>query len=195
MKVRAAVPDDLPRLLALERQADTAAHWGEQHYSALLTQAASGTGESGSGPRRICLVVEVASESQAGVKAGAASATGEEAPGARSEVAGFIVAQSLGAEWEIENLAVEAGSRRRGLASRLLQQLLGCALEAGATHIALEVRESNHAARGLYAKWGFREAGQRRNYYRDPQESAILLLYTATPAGTKGEAGGTPCKR
>jgi ribosomal-protein-alanine N-acetyltransferase len=39
----------------------------------------------------------------------------------------------------------------------------------------LEVRESNTAARRLYASRGFEEMGRRRGYYKRPAEDAIVL--------------------
>ena len=168
MKIRAAVRDDIPRLVALERQAESAAHWGEQHYRALFP---AGECQPGA-PQRLCLVVEVTPEQ---------SSAGQSGPAAQLRVEGFIVAQVVDGECEIENLVVAAASRRRGLASRLLEQLLRLALDQGAKMIALEVRESNQAARSLYAKWGFREVARRRGYYRDPPEAAVLLHLAAAP--------------
>ena len=39
----------------------------------------------------------------------------------------------------------------------------------------LEVRESNRAARALYASRGFTEIGRRQAYYRRPVEDALVL--------------------
>jgi len=39
----------------------------------------------------------------------------------------------------------------------------------------LEVRDSNVAARALYASRGFAEIGRRRDYYRRPREDALVL--------------------
>lgn len=169
MRVRAAVPEDITRLLAIERQAGTAAHWSEQHYQAIFVQPGADHGS----PGRLCLVAESAAGSRG--KADCTRGAGEDRP---LQVMGFLVAQCAGEDWEIENLVVDAGCRRRGLASRLLEQLLRCAGEQGAKAVTLEVRQSNQAARALYAGWGFREAGQRRNYYRDPEEAAIVLTFS-----------------
>jgi len=48
----------------------------------------------------------------------------------------------------------------------------------GGIDVYLEVRESNHAARALYEKWAFQEAGRRKSYYRDPDEDALLLRFS-----------------
>lgn len=87
---------------------------------------------------------------------------------------GFVVGRGLGEEWEIENVAVAGPARRRGLATRLVGEMLDHARERGAQSIYLEVRESNRAARALYEKWAFVESGRRKSYYHDPPEDALV---------------------
>ena len=86
----------------------------------------------------------------------------------------FLVARGSSDEWELENLAVSGPARRRGLASRLLGEFIDRIRRQGARSVFLEVRESNHAARSLYQKWGLTESGRRKNYYRDPAEDAVV---------------------
>ncbi len=57
----------------------------------------------------------------------------------------------------------------------LLGAALGAAAGRGATGAVLEVRASNLAAQALYARFGFRVAGRRKNYYRDPPEDALVM--------------------
>jgi [ribosomal protein S18]-alanine N-acetyltransferase len=92
----------------------------------------------------------------------------------RGRSCGFICAQSVAGEWEIENVVVAADSLRRGIGNELVSALVQRARSESASAILLEVRESNLAARGLYEKHGFREVGRRRGYYADPVEDAIL---------------------
>ena len=91
---------------------------------------------------------------------------------------GFLVAQAISEEWELENIAIAAEARHRGLGSRLVRDFLDQARAAGAQAVFLEVRESNHAARALYRKWAFVESGRRKNYYRDPSEDALVLTFS-----------------
>lgn len=87
-------------------------------------------------------------------------------------LAGFVVWRNLApGEAEILNLAVAPEQRGRGIATRLLAPLLG---QERMTWY-LEVRESNLAARSLYARLGFREAGRRLHYYRDTGEAAVVM--------------------
>ena len=89
-----------------------------------------------------------------------------------SAVVGFIVVRQVaGREWEILNLAVAPGARRRGIGRHLLGDLL--ARHAG--EFFLEVRESNFAARRLYEYAGFQEITKRLQYYTDPIEAAIVM--------------------
>lgn len=90
---------------------------------------------------------------------------------------GFVVVHIIGEEWEIENIVVAPQMQRRGLGHKLLKQLMKFAQINHATKVILEVRESNQAARNLYKKCGFGENGQRKNYYQNPSEAAVLYEY------------------
>jgi ribosomal-protein-alanine N-acetyltransferase len=91
-----------------------------------------------------------------------------------SQVAGFLVSrQTAPGEREILNLAVEPSQRRRGVARALLQG----ELRREKTQWFLEVRESNRGAILLYQNAGFRVAGRRESYYRDPPETGIVMKF------------------
>jgi ribosomal-protein-alanine N-acetyltransferase len=92
-------------------------------------------------------------------------------------VQAFIVARQLEREWEIENIATATIARRRGLGTRLLGEIMAIAYSCSAREVTLEVRKSNHAARGLYQKWGFVESGRRADYYTAPVEDAIIFRF------------------
>jgi ribosomal-protein-alanine N-acetyltransferase len=94
-----------------------------------------------------------------------------------SGVVGFIVGRQVGNEWEIENIAVTGSARRCGLGTRLLGEFLDLVRDRGGKEIFLEVRESNLAARALYEKWAFVEAGRRKGYYQGPSEDALVLKF------------------
>ena len=74
---------------------------------------------------------------------------------------------------EILLLGVAPGRRQQGLGRRIVDALLElCDRKAG---VFLEVREGNGAARKLYESAGFAEIARRRNYYKDPQEDAVIM--------------------
>jgi [ribosomal protein S18]-alanine N-acetyltransferase len=91
------------------------------------------------------------------------------------KIAGFIVMRVAASEMEILNLVIAPEARRKGLATRLLGAAFTQARAAGVTRAFLEVRESNSAARSLYASFGFQEGGRRQRYYANPTEDALLL--------------------
>jgi ribosomal-protein-alanine N-acetyltransferase len=91
---------------------------------------------------------------------------------------GYCIAQQVADELHIHNVAVAPALRRRGLARRLLSQLLDEARAHGVRVALLEVRESNAAARALYESLGFDAVGHRRGYYASPAEDALLLQKT-----------------
>ena len=74
---------------------------------------------------------------------------------------------------DITTVAVRASDRSRGLVTRLMLVLVDAALSAGARHLTLEVRLSNHPARELYQRFGMAPVGLRKNYYRD--EDALIM--------------------
>lgn len=78
-------------------------------------------------------------------------------------------------ELHINNLAVSPEFRRQGIATTLLNYVLGESARLGAQRATLEVRRSNEAARRLYAQLGFSAAGVRRAYYTNPVEDALVL--------------------
>jgi [ribosomal protein S18]-alanine N-acetyltransferase len=96
-----------------------------------------------------------------------------------TQVAGFLVARCAGPEWELENVIVAEGFRRRGFASRLLAGFLDHVGATSGSAVFLEVRESNLAARGLYEKSGFLPSGHRVGYYHQPDEDAIIYRLSA----------------
>jgi ribosomal-protein-alanine N-acetyltransferase len=95
-------------------------------------------------------------------------------------VVGYSVAWFAADEAELANVAVSAAMRGRGVGALLLDAMLGESAHRGAATVYLEVRESNAAARRLYASRHFREVARRRRYYHNPTEDALVL---ARPLG------------
>lgn len=99
------------------------------------------------------------------------------------------------AEMEIVNIAVHPEWRRRGFARELLAILLQAALKMGIEKVALEVRESNFAARALYAQAGFQQTGIRKKYYPDTGEDGLVLTRDIIQSMAAPAAGETICKK
>jgi ribosomal-protein-alanine N-acetyltransferase len=79
------------------------------------------------------------------------------------------------AEMHINNIAVGLSFRRMGVGGRLLRALLARGRAMGAETALLEVRASNLAAHGLYQSFGFSVIGERRGYYMNPPENALVM--------------------
>jgi ribosomal-protein-alanine N-acetyltransferase len=98
------------------------------------------------------------------------------------DVRGYIVAWHVLDEGEIGNLAVHDSARRQGIGARLLDGAIAAVRASDVDSLYLEVRDSNAAARALYASRGFAEVGRRREYYRRPKEDALVLRLDLEPA-------------
>jgi ribosomal-protein-alanine N-acetyltransferase len=157
VQVREANPGDVPAMVNLERQSPSAGHWSQEQYEKLF-RATDGPCLS----ERVAWVMEEDEHDRRGGNS------------RQAEILAFLVAQRIEYEWELENVVVRAETRRRGVASLLLRELVAHACARHGSSIFLEVRQSNQAARALYRKFGFEEAGLRRGYYANPLEDAIL---------------------
>jgi ribosomal-protein-alanine N-acetyltransferase len=77
-------------------------------------------------------------------------------------------------EAQIIDIYILEKYRQQGLGTKLLQAFIAQAKQR-AKYIILEVRESNLAAQGLYAKFNFQNLSLRKNYYSNPTEDALVL--------------------
>lgn len=93
------------------------------------------------------------------------------------EVAGYIGAHNILGEVYITNVAVFSKYRRRGIAETLIKNLICVSSSENADFITLEVRKSNIGAINLYTKMGFKNVGERKNFYENPREDALLMTY------------------
>ena len=90
---------------------------------------------------------------------------------------GYVGMMTVLDEGYIGNVAVDPAARRQGIGGALIEELLDRSRKRGLAFVTLEVRESNLAARGLYAGRGFVPVGLRKNYYTAPKENAVLMTY------------------
>jgi ribosomal-protein-alanine N-acetyltransferase len=98
-----------------------------------------------------------------------------EVPSVREYIFGFAGFWIMAGEVHITNIAVRQKHRRQGIGELLLISLINLATKLEAQFITLEVRASNTAAQGLYAKYGFARVGVRRSYYTDNREDGVLM--------------------
>ena len=86
-----------------------------------------------------------------------------------AEVVGFLAVQENIFEAEVLQIAVKEAYRGQGLASALFAQL------PTDKEIFLEVRSSNHRAQAFYKKEKMAVIAERKAYYHDPVEDAIIM--------------------
>lgn len=145
-RIRPMAAADLDRVQEIAATLKDAPHWPLAAYAAALDPLAT--------PRRFCLVAEEP---------------------AQAAVVGFAVASAVGAEAELESIAVAPGWQRRGVARLLFAALAAALRQAQASEVTLEVRASNLPALAFYRSLGFVECGLRPRYYGNPVEDAVLM--------------------
>ncbi|MBQ8600871.1 MAG: ribosomal protein S18-alanine N-acetyltransferase [Clostridia bacterium] len=85
--------------------------------------------------------------------------------------------QNVGGQGDILTIGVDPACRRKGIGEALLIAMMEEFRQMDGKQLFLEVRISNAAARRLYEKCGFAEISSRKNYYKAPQEDAIIYMY------------------
>ncbi len=112
------------------------------------------------------------------------------------KTAGYLIYADPSEEAELHRIAVRPEYQRRGLARKLMAELLrrtghltqeqsgsarlsaaaeGDELTSVTKSIFLEVRAGNEAAIALYSTCDFQEIDRRKNYYHDPDEDAVIM--------------------
>lgn len=91
------------------------------------------------------------------------------------KIAGYCGLWSVLDEGQITNVAISEEYRGNGIGTRMMEALIQEGIGEGLSAFTLEVREGNEAARRLYNKIGFNEAGIRPNFYDKPRENAVIM--------------------
>lgn len=90
-------------------------------------------------------------------------------------IMGYCGMWGIAGEGQITNVAVAPQFHRQGVAKKLFRVFLEKGKQMGLTVFTLEVRTSNLPAIQLYKKFGFKEAGIRKNFYELPKEDALIM--------------------
>lgn len=90
---------------------------------------------------------------------------------------GYAILSIAVSEAHILNICLDPAFKGKGLGRKFLQEVLAVAKKKNAESVFLEVRPSNKVAVNLYKKVGFKQIGQRKNYYpaENGKEDAIVL--------------------
>lgn len=70
-------------------------------------------------------------------------------------------------EADITNIVIKKDHRGKGISNLLLEKIIDFCIEKQINKINLEVNSANTVAINLYKKFGFKEVGLRKNYYKD----------------------------
>jgi ribosomal-protein-alanine N-acetyltransferase len=144
--VRAAGPDDVDAVAALERLVFAEEAWSRDQVVEELT-----------GPGRRGFVVP-----------------GPGTPGAGTSVVGYALTWRAGDVVDLQRIAVTPARQRQGTARALLDAAVAAAVADGAERMLLEVAATNTAALRLYDAAGFSGISRRRRYYRDGSDALVL---------------------
>jgi ribosomal-protein-alanine N-acetyltransferase len=93
-----------------------------------------------------------------------------------SEVAGYVIYESVGRHLEILNLAVARRHRRKGIGGQIIDQLKQKIMLQGRKSIHTRVRESNLDAHLFFQRQGFRAVRVIRDHF-DNGEAAYHFVF------------------
>ncbi|MDO4380339.1 MAG: ribosomal protein S18-alanine N-acetyltransferase [Clostridia bacterium] len=88
---------------------------------------------------------------------------------------GYIGTSVVFDEAYVSDIAVSKSERRKGVGEKLLVECEKICREKNCSFLSLEVRKSNFAAIALYEKCGFVLVGERKNFYSEPRENALIM--------------------
>ena len=90
-------------------------------------------------------------------------------------VCGYIGMHIILDECYIANVAVSPKWQKSHIGSALVEKAVSVAENKGCRFVSLEVRKSNRPAISLYEKCGFIPMGERKGFYSDPVEDALIM--------------------
>ena len=90
------------------------------------------------------------------------------------KICGYIAIKYVLDEGEINIVATTIESRRKGVATLLLESAEKELFLKGVKKLFLEVRRSNLNAQALYEKCGYKYVAVRQNYYQGEEDALIM---------------------
>ena len=91
-----------------------------------------------------------------------------------NNIIGYLAASFLFDHYDISSVLIDKNYRCNSYASLLIEYFLK---ENSNYDIFLEVRKSNIPAIKLYTKHNFKQISIRKNYYKNPNEDALIFKY------------------
>ncbi len=93
----------------------------------------------------------------------------------RGEIVAYGGIWSILEDSHITTIAVDRHYRGKRFGETMLLHLIDEAISRGSSWMTLEVRASNAVAQALYRKYGFTTVTERKGYYSDNNESALVM--------------------
>jgi ribosomal-protein-alanine N-acetyltransferase len=90
------------------------------------------------------------------------------------DIVGYVAGSVMADRGEIESIAVDQGSRGRGIGAMLAKRLLERFQQIGLRKCVLEVRTTNAVAIDLYERLGFHIVGTRPAYYANGGDAFLM---------------------
>lgn len=110
----------------------------------------------------------------------------EDVSGEHAFIVGYAGIFVLGAESDVQTIAIAPATQGARLGSLLMDHLIAMARARGATQMMLEVRSDNDRAISLYQRLGFERISTRRDYYA-PGVDANVMRLRPLPVGAAPE--------
>lgn len=93
------------------------------------------------------------------------------------QIAGFVIYELHKNRLHVLNIAVHPEFRRRGVATELINNLIGKLSAQRRSRITLEVRETNLDAQLFFSSLGFRAVSVLQDFYDDTTEDAYSFVF------------------
>lgn len=93
----------------------------------------------------------------------------------QKDIIGYAVIWIVLDEAHLGTFAINPAFEGKGIGKKFLAMICSQLIFENIQHIFLEVRKSNFKAIRLYENLGFEIDGERKNYYHDNGETAILM--------------------
>jgi len=110
-------------------------------------------------------------------------------------VVGFMIYELHKNRLHILNFAVRPEFRRRGVATAMVNKLIGKLSQQRRNRILLEIRETNLDAQLFFRDSGFRAISVLRDFYDDTTEDAYLMQYRYRSAPVELDVAGNRITR
>ena len=91
------------------------------------------------------------------------------------KVVGYCGLWHILEEAHFSTISVSPDFRRKHIAEALLVRMINYCYDNEIKYFTLEVRVSNTPAQNLYVKYGMKSLGQRKGYYQDNNEDALIM--------------------